>query len=152
MATPTLTIRIAPEHHDTLRRIAAALKTDPGLPARLQVVLQPAQHSVRQPESEGSAPGVLARLEALEAAVAKLTPRKGRPPIPPETKARCRAFADEVRVFAKEQGVTMTALVDRLESLGVKRPYLLRYLRAERPCSAEREAKMRRLLGMPAKG
>lgn len=150
MATPTLTIRIAPEHHDTLRRIAAGLKADPGLPARLQAVLQP----VRQPESEGAAPGVLARLEALEAAVEALkrARRGGRPRISPERQERCKAFADEVRAFSRSRGCTVASLADRLESMGTKRPYLLRYLRGERPCSAEMEARMRELLGMPMKG
>lgn len=73
MPTPTLTIRIAPEHHDILREVAARLKADASLPDRLRAALQPAQ----QPAEQGQ-PDILSRIEVLEAHVAELRGKAGR--------------------------------------------------------------------------
>jgi len=164
MATPTITIRLAPEHHALVKEIAARLKSDAALAGRLRAALQPegpgAPEPVLQPVVQPSAPApalaalpdVLARLDALEAAVAKLTPRKGRPPMSVEQRERAKRFAADMRAFAEAEGCTVAALADRLGALGVKRDYLIRYLRGERVCSPTKDARIRELLGLSGGG
>lgn len=162
MPTPTLTIRLAPDHHSLVREIAARLKSDAALAGRLRAALQPeepcAPEAVGQPvqqpvlQSRTAAPvDVLARLDALEVAVAKLKPRTGRPPMSAEQRERAKRFAADMRAFAEAEGCTVAALADRLGVMKLKRPYLVRYLRGERVCSPTKDARIRKLLGLPGR-
>lgn len=157
MPTPTLTVRIVPEHRGLLREIAARLKADASLPGRLRAAMGAAPEPVRQPVGQASDRDVLGRLDDLEDRVLALEERRsGRPRKRPvrkptdDEKARMRAFATEVKGVAQSQGVPVTELAKRVAAhMNRAEKGVLAYLYGERPMSTATAAKIRTTLGMP---
>ncbi len=165
MATPTISIRVAPEHQALIRDVAARLKADPAFADVLRAALgegatQPVTHPVLHlrspavtrvpPEPEpGTLADVLRRVEVLELTVAELCPKIGRPRHGTAALARAKAFRLDVAAFAKGQGATVAELARRLAALtgnAVKSEE--KALRGERPVSVEVEKRIREMLGM----
>ncbi len=161
MPTPTLTVRISPEHHGLLREIATRLKADASLPGRLRATMEaapePVPHPVQQPVGQGHEADVVGRLADLEDRVLALEERRsGRPRKRPvrkptdDEKARMRAFATEVKSVAQSQGVPVTELAKRVAAqMNRAEKGVLAYLYGERPMSATTAATIRTTLGMP---
>lgn len=148
MPTPTVTIRIAADQHQILRDVASRLKADPDFGGVLADLLKVEDHraTIDAPVVE---PDILARIQALEAAVAKLTPRLGRPKFSDAARAKAQAFRDEVAAFAKAEKVTVAELARRLATAqGIAEKSAAKVLRGERPGSIEAMAQARKVLGM----
>jgi hypothetical protein len=78
---PQVNVRLAPEHHDLIRSIAARLRNDPDFAKSLALILDSAS-----PKLEGTSPW-LARLHDLEArmtALEKQSMPSGAPSLPDE--------------------------------------------------------------------
>jgi len=179
MPTPTVTIRISAAHHQILRDVAARLKADPGFGSLLGRLLR-VDDAITRPSDDlsgqmievladvrrivaggsGSAPApvvvpvepdIRARVEALEAAVAKLTPKLGRPRFSDAARVNAKAFREEIAAFAKSSGVTVAELSQRVATAqGITDKAAVKVLRGERPASIAVMNQIRAALGMKA--
>jgi hypothetical protein len=85
MPSPQLNLRIAPEHHDLLRAVAARLRLDAAFAGHLGALLAGVAAPVAAPVADASTlASILARLDALErgtVAQAEAVP----PPVPSDS-------------------------------------------------------------------